>query len=160
VSLTGDGLISLVHVGAATLWVASGLAGQAIRLSRGRLRDAAAPAVDPRSRLLPAIEHASFALTLIAGALLLYLRGWGWGHARWLAVKLGLVALLILPLESMHAYVNHVFIPRSLRGTAGSPPARDLARGLGMDDMIRTLSVPLLGVSVPLIVWLSLRKPF
>ena len=110
--------------------------------------------------MLPAVEHVSLAVTLVAGAFLLQLRGWGWGHARWLAVKLGLVALLVLPLESMHAYVNHVFIPRSLRGGVGSPVSRDLSRGLGMDDMIRTLSVPLLGVSVPLLVWLSVRKPF
>jgi hypothetical protein len=160
VSLNGDGLLSLVHVAAATIWIVAGLLGQGLRLARGRLRDAVQPGVDPRSRLLPVVEHASLAVTLIAGGLLLHLRGWGPGHARWLAVKLGLVALLVLPLESMHAYVNHVFIPRALRGGAGSPPARDLSRGLGMDDMIRTLSVPLLGVSVPLLVWLSLRKPF
>jgi hypothetical protein len=134
--------------------------GQGLRLARGRLRDAVEPGVDPRFRFLPVVEHASLAVTLIAGVLLLYLRGWGLGHARWLAVKLGLVALLVLPLESMHAYVNHVFIPRGLRGRAGSPASRDLSRGLGMDDMIRTLSVPLLGVSVPLLVWLSVRKPF
>jgi hypothetical protein len=29
-----------------------------------------------------------------------------------------------------------------------------------MDDMIRALAAPLLSVGVPLIVWLSLRKPF
>ena len=127
-------------------------------MTRGRLRDAAEPGSDPRSRLLPSVEHVSLAVTLAAGGLLLALRGWGLGHARWLAVKLGLVALLIVPLESMHAYVNHVFIPRSLRGQ--SPSSRDLSRGLGMDDMIRTLSVPLLGVCVPLLVWLSVRKPF
>jgi hypothetical protein len=73
-------------------------------------------------------------------------------------VKLGLVALLVVPLESMHAYVNHVFIPRRLRG--GSSSSRDLSRGLGIDDMIRTLSIPLLGLCVPLLFWLSIRKPF
>jgi hypothetical protein len=29
-----------------------------------------------------------------------------------------------------------------------------------MDDMIRALAVPLLGVGVPLLVWLSVKKPF
>ena len=159
-SLSGDGLLSLVHVVAATIWVVAGLLGQGLRLARGRLRDAVAPAIDPRSRFLPVVEHASLVVALIAGGLLLHVRGWGPGHARWLAVKLGLVAVLVLPLEAMHAYVNHVFIPRALRGGAGSPAGRDLSRGLGIDDMIRTLSVPLLGVCVPLLVWLSVRKPF
>jgi len=160
VSLTGDGLISLVHAVAATIWVAAGLVGQGLRLARGRLRDAVEPGVDPRSRFLPVVEHASLAVTLISGVLLLYLRGWGLGHARWLAVKLGLVALLVLPLESMHAYVCHGWIARGLRQTATPPFSKDLARGVGMDDMIRTLAAVLLGVAVPFIAWLSFARPF
>jgi hypothetical protein len=52
-----------------------------------------------------------------------------------------------------------VWIPRALRGS-GVLAERALERGVGMEDMIRTLSIPLLGMAVPLIVWLSLRKPF
>ncbi|HET9317195.1 MAG TPA: hypothetical protein VFQ51_16500 [Vicinamibacteria bacterium] len=77
-------------------------------------------------------------------------------HARWLHLKLGLVVFLLLPLESFHAYVNHVWIARALR--EGS--ARLLERGTGLDDMIRSLAVPLLGTAVPLLLWLSLRSPF
>jgi hypothetical protein len=99
-------------------------------------------------------------VTLVSGSLLLYHRGWGLGRARWLAVKLGLVVFLVLPLESMHAYVNHVLIPRSLRGTLGPPLPRSFLRGMGVDDMIRTLSLPLLGLAVPILVWLSVAKPF
>ena len=40
----------------------------------------------------------------------------------------------------------------------GPGPSR-LARGIGMDDMIRTLAVTLLGVAVPLLIWLSLARP-
>ena len=60
----------------------------------------------------------------------------------------------------MHAWVCHVWIARGLRQTAAPPFSKDLARGIGMDDMIRALAAPLLGVAVPLIVWLSAKKPF
>jgi len=88
------------------------------------------------------------------------LHGWGLGHARWLALKLGLVVFLILPLEAMHAYVCHVWIARGLRQTPAPPYAKDLERGLGVEEMIRALAVPLLGLGMPLVLWLALRKPF
>src|SRR5207247_586517 len=49
---------------------------------------------------------------------------------------------------------------RGLRQTAAPPFSKDLARGIGMDDMIRALAAPLLGIGVPLIVWLSVKHPF
>lgn len=62
----------------------------------------------------------------------------------------------MVPLEAFHAYVNHVWIAGALR--EGS--SRRLERGSGLDDMIRSLAVPLLGAAVPLLLWLSLRRPF
>jgi len=85
-------------------------------------------------------------------------RGWGPGRARWLGLKLGLTVFLVVPLEAMHAWVCHVWIARGLRGGAPSL-ARDLERGIGMDDMIRAIAVPLLGVGIPLIIWLSVKQP-
>lgn len=86
--------------------------------------------------------------------------GWGVGHARWLGVKLGLVAFLVAPLEAFHAYASHVWIARGLRQTAAPPFSKDLLRGVGMEEMVRTLGIPLLGIGVPLLLWLSLAKPF
>lgn len=79
--------------------------------------------------------------------------------AAWLHLKLGLVAFLVAPLEGMHAYVCHAWIARGLRATAAPPFAKDLVRGLGMQEMIHALEVPLLGTGVPLLAWLSLAKP-
>jgi hypothetical protein len=106
------------------------------------------------------LEHTAFAATLATGALLMRCHGWGLGHARWLALKLGLVVFLVLPLEAMHAYVCHVWVARGLRQTAAPPYAKDLERGLGVEEMIRALAVPLLALGLPLILWLALRKPF
>ena len=114
-----------------------------------------------RRRLRPVLvaEHAAFVLVLAAGFALLGYRHWGLGHARWLAVKIGLTVFLIVPLEAMHAWICHGWIDCGLRQTAVPPFSKDLARGIGMDDMLRALAFPLLAVTLPLIVWLSLRRP-
>lgn len=111
-------------------------------------------------RGLVTLEHAALAAALGSGLILLDVLGLALGRYRWLDLKLGLVAFLLLPLEGMHAWVNHVWIARGLRQTTAPPFSRDLARGIGMDDMVRTLSAVLLGAAVPLLVWLSVREPF
>ena len=59
------------------------------------------------------------------------LRGWGLGRARWLAVKLGLVAFLIVPLEAIHAYACHGWIAPGLRESRSPPFSKQLERGTG-----------------------------
>jgi hypothetical protein len=106
------------------------------------------------------VEHAAFVLALAAGFALLQHRHWGLGQARWLAVKIGLTVFLLVPLEAMHAWICHVWIARGLVQTAAPPLSKDLVRGIGMDDMLRALAAPLLVTALPLLVWLSLRRPF
>lgn len=112
-----------------------------------------------RRRLQPAVlaEHLALAVALVSGLLLMQERGLHLGQQRWLDLKLGLVMFLVVPLEGMHAWVNHTWIARGLREPAS---ARDLERGIAMDDMLRTLSAVLLGIGLPLLVWLSVRRPF
>ena len=75
-------------------------------------------------------------------------------HAAGRPAPVGLSAFLLLPLQAFHAYVCAAWIGPGLRGGGR---ARDLERGLGLDDMVRSLEVPLFGLAVPLLVWLSLR---
>ncbi len=100
------------------------------------------------------------AVALLSGALLMLTRGWTLAHARWLGLKIGLIVFLLIPMEGMHAYVSHVWIRRGLRDTEAPPFSKDLVRGIGMEDMLRALAIPLLGFAVPLLVWLSVWKPF
>jgi hypothetical protein len=115
-----------------------------------------------RRGLLPvvAVEHAALLAALVSGAVLMQVLGLGVGQRRWLDLKLGVVAFVLVPLEAMHAWVSHGWIARGLAETAAPPFSRDLERGIGMDDMVRTLSALLLGAAVPLVVWLSVREPF
>lgn len=103
------------------------------------------------------VEQTAFLAALGTGLALMLLRGWGPGQARWFGLKLGLVAFLLVPLEAMHAWVAQWWIRPGLREGPGS---RALERGIGMDEMLRALALPLLALAVPLLLWLSLARPF
>ena len=115
-----------------------------------------------RRRLQPRLvaEHVAFLLLLLTGALLMDQHGWSITRARWLTLKLGLVLFLVVPFEAMHAYIAHGWIAKGLRQTPQPPLAKDLVRGIGVEEMLRTLALPLLGIGLPLLVWLSVRRPF
>jgi hypothetical protein len=115
-----------------------------------------------RRQLAPllVVEHVSFAIALVAGLVLMERLGWGPSRARWFGLKLGLVAFLVLPLEALHAWVAQGWIARGLRQTSVPPFSKDLARGIAMQEMLWALAVPLLGLALPLLLWLSLARPF
>ena len=140
--------------------MAAALAAQGILLAARGRGEAGQLAARRRLRPVVLVEHGAFVLALAAGLALLWHRHWGLGHARWLAVKIGLTVFLLVPLEAMHAWIAHVWIARGLGQTPAPPLAKDLVRGIGMDDMLRALAAPLLLLSLPLLAWLSLRKPW
>jgi uncharacterized membrane protein len=142
-------------------WVSIAL-GIPLWLSRARRSGRPEEELAARRRLQPALlaEHAALLVLLLSGLALLWYHGWGLGHARWLALKLGLVAFLVLPLEAIHATISHLWLARGLRQTTAPPFSKDLERAIGMDDMVRVIAIPLLGLGLPLIVWLSMAQPF
>jgi hypothetical protein len=114
-----------------------------------------------RGAMVPFLaEQAAFALALLSGLLLMQLHGWGVTHARWLGAKLGLVAFLLLPLEAMHAWVAWSWIAPGLGESRAFGFSKALVRGLGVEEMIRTLELVLAAPAVLLLVWLSMAKPF
>jgi hypothetical protein len=116
----------------------------------------------PRARRTPlvfAVQHAAFLAALLTGATVMSSRGWGIGHARWLAVKLLLVFALFVPLQGFHAYICHVFLPRARR-IAGGYGDRQVERGEGLEAIIRTIAIPLFGIAIPLVFWLAMKRPF
>jgi hypothetical protein len=106
------------------------------------------------------LEQAAFALVLGSGLLLMQSHGWGPARARWLGTKLGLVTFLLVPLEAMHAFIAHTWIRQGLRESGAAGFAKPLVRGLGVEEMIRTLELVLGVPAVALLVWLSVEKPF
>lgn len=109
---------------------------------------------------LATARHLMLGLALATGFWLMQNLQLGPARARWLALKLGLVAFLVVPMEAMHAFIAHGWTARGLRRTPAPPFDRELERGLGVEEMLRTLAVPLFGLGLPLVLWLSFRKPF
>lgn len=142
----------LLHWAALVCWITSWLSAQLLWWTRPRTGD-----VDRRRRTLlgvTRVQHAAFAVLLLSGGLLFLRASPALAHERLLHLKLGLSAFLLLPLETFHAYVCAAWIGPGLRS---SRRARDRERGLGLDDMVRSLEIPLFGMAVPLLIWLSLR---
>jgi len=132
-----------------------------LRARARRLGETGAALARHRAAMRPLwVEQAAFVVSLLSGLLLMQSYGWGETHARWLGVKLGLVVFLLVPLEGMHAWIAHAWIAPGLRRSGDDAFAKELARGLGVEDMLRTLELVLLTPGVPLLVWLSVSKPF
>jgi hypothetical protein len=149
-----------VHVSSLVVWLGACLGGQ-IAASRARGGDPERElALRRRLSAVLGAEHLAFVCVLASGALLMSRHGWRLDHPRWLTLKLGVVAFLLTPLEAMHAFMVHVWMARGLRRTSAPPFDRDLVRGLGVEEMLRTLAIPLWGLGLPLVVWLSVARPF
>lgn len=150
-----------VHVAAVAAWILAWLVGLAFQR---RSVAAGSPEAELARRAtalrVAAVQHSLAAVALLSGVSLMVARGWRFGYPEWLAVKIGLVAFLVLPLEAMHAYVCHFWIRPGLLESRSTSFSRRLQRGLGMEEMLRALAVPLLGIAAPLLLWLSIRKPF
>ncbi len=146
-----------MHVAAAFLWLAAATTYPMLVL-RARRRGAEAE-LQARRRFhgLIALEAAAFAVVLVTGYALMRLYGWSLAYPRWLALKIGVVVFLFLPLEAFLAYVGATWIGPGLRA---APPARELGRGAAMQEMVWAIAVPLAGLALPLVVWLSLAHPF
>jgi hypothetical protein len=112
-----------------------------------------------RRRLQPliAIQSVSFALVLLSGVLAMRAHGWTLAYPRWLALKIGIVIFLFVPLEVFLAYVGAFWIRP---GLSAPPPSRQLERGASMQGMVWAIALPLAGLALPLVVWLSVARPF
>jgi hypothetical protein len=153
-------VLLVCHLAAVATWLAAGLGGQWVAVRARGARPSLEIATRRNLGPIFCVEHVSIAVALATGVLLMRVHGWHPGQARWLDLKLGLVAFVIVPLEAMHAYVVHVWMARGLRRTSGEAMDKDLSRGLGIEEMLRAIGLPLLGLALPLVFWLSLGGPF
>ncbi len=110
-----------------------------------------------RFHYLIVIQTISFLVVVLSGYASMRSHGWTLAYPRWLALKVGIVLFLFVPLEAFLAYVGAVWIRP---GLSEAPPARSLERGASMQGMVWAIAVPLAGLGLPLVVWLSLARPF
>ncbi len=133
------------------------------RLLLARARRAGPQAeLDARRRLstLATCSHAALAGALLTGAASMRARGWSFSHPGWLGVKLLLTLGVVAPLEALHAWTLQTWMRRGLRDTQAPPFSQGLRRAVAIEEMLGMLALPLLGLALPLILWLSLSRPF
>ncbi len=149
-----------MHVAALAAWVGASVARRLL-VTRARRRGEPAE-LDARRRWAWLVAAGEVALLIALGSGLLLVRwnGFGFGHPRWLGVKVGLTLALILPLESLHAWVTYGWMRIGLRETLAPPFSKDLRRAAGIEDMLWALALPLYGLALPLMFWLSRTRPF
>ena len=145
---------------ALALWAGAALAYPALVLRARREGPDAELRARRRVHWLLAVETGAFLALLASGLGAMKIHGWGIGYPRWLALKLGLVAFLLVPLEAIYAYAARGFLARGLRRPETPPFSRELERGVSMQEMVWALAVPLLGLALPFLLWLSLSRPF
>jgi hypothetical protein len=110
-----------------------------------------------RYHFLIAVQSVSFVLVLLSGFVSMRSHSWTLAYPRWLALKIGIVAFLFVPLEAFLAYVGAFWIRP---GLDAAPPSRTLERGASMQGMVWAIAMPLAGLALPLVVWLSVARPF
>jgi hypothetical protein len=127
-------------------------------VQRARRRgESAEVATRRRWHFLMAVQSVSFAVVVLTGFVSMRSHGWTLAYPRWLALKIGIVAFLFVPLEAFLAYVGAFWIRP---GLSAASPSRTLERGASMQGMVWAIALPLAGLGLPLVVWLSLARPF
>jgi hypothetical protein len=129
-------------------------------LRAGRRGESAELAARRRGQRIVALSAAACVLALASGYALMRLHGWSLAYPRWLALKIGLVLFLFLPLEGFLAYVGAFWSAPGLARSGAPPFAQELARAASMQQMLWAIAVPLVGLALPLVLWLSLARPF
>jgi hypothetical protein len=129
-------------------------------LRAGRRGESAELAARRRGQRIVALSAGACFLALASGYALMRLQGWSLAYPRWLALKIGLVLFLFLPLEGFLAYVGAFWSAPGLARSEAPPFSQELSRAASMQQMLWAIAVPLVGLALPLVLWLSLARPF
>ena len=103
------------------------------------------------------LEHIAFPIVLLTGILLMLISGWS-PDAGWFALKLVLVVLVFLPIEIVDYHLAHFGgNKQKLRESGAIEEYEDILR---LHWKFLVLSTPIVVVSITLVVFLAITKPF
>lgn len=103
------------------------------------------------------LEHIAFPIVLLTGVLLTLISGWS-PDAGWFALKLVLVVLVFLPIEIVDYHLAHFGgNKQKLRESGAIEDYEDVLR---VHWKFLVLSTPIVAVSITLVVFLAITKPF
>lgn len=152
----------LVHLVGVIIWIGPSLGGFWMLLQAEKSGDERLEIwARRRFEWLVNIEHVGLLLLLAGGIGMLYSTGWAaLEYMRWFQWKLGIVVLVILPLEVADVAMVNFVLGRALREIPedGGYTTRYLAAVRSYKRFVM-FSVVVLGVVLPLIFWLAVWKP-
>jgi multidrug efflux pump subunit AcrB len=103
------------------------------------------------------LEHVAFPLVLASGLLMVWLAGWSWQGLNWLSMKLGIVLIIFVPIETVDYYISHLGgNKRKIRATGNTARYEAMTR---FHWQFFRLTTPLIVVLVPLVFYLAVTKP-
>ncbi len=103
------------------------------------------------------LEHIAFPILLITGPMLMIAGGWSPAQG-WFAMKLVLVVMIFIPVEAMDYYLAHFNLNKARIRATGTPEAYEKAIRLHWWFLV--LTTPVVIVSITLIFYLAIVKPF
>ncbi len=102
-------------------------------------------------------EHIAFPIVLITGLLLMTIGGWS-PNFGWFALKLVLVVLVFLPIEILDYHLAHFGGNKEKIRNSGQIEAYEPV--IRRHWLFLVISTPIVVVSITLVVYLAITKPF
>lgn len=162
----GYSFLKVLHLLSFALWLGPSTAGYLFLLKlkglHGGFPPGSAPAWQESWRAfcsLVDLEHIGFLFLLGSGGSMVLLGWWPLAGFSWISLKLLLVALFLLPLEIADVYVVNFLIQPSLTLAERSGNQERFQKALAAHKTLTLVSVPLLLILIPLMLYLAVAKP-
>ena len=104
------------------------------------------------------LEHIAFPVILITGPLLCWLAGWTLVEAKWLLVKICIVAFIFIPMEICDYWLSHLGGNKAMLRRKGLMEKYE--QSMRRHWLFLKISPPLIVTFMPLVIFLAVVKPF
>ncbi len=103
------------------------------------------------------IEHIAFPLVIATGLAMVFLANWDMGTG-WLFWKLGIVVLIIIPMEIIDTWLSHFYVPPTISNKQHSMTAYNKA--IRVQEFFLKIATPTVAITIPVIMFLAITKPY
>ena len=103
------------------------------------------------------IEHIAFPLVILSGISLIMLANWDISSG-WLYWKLGIVVLIIIPMEIIDTWLSHFYVPPTISNKKQGLAAYNKA--IVVQENFLKIATPTVAITIPTIMYMAITKPF
>ena len=103
------------------------------------------------------IEHIAFPIVILSGLLLVWVAGWDWHSVNWLSVKLAVILVVFVPMETVDYHLSH--FRGNKRKIRLSGDSERYESTIQFHWRFFRITTPLVIVFIPLLFYLAVTKP-